>query len=71
MNKIVKVFHRGLPHKDTQCSVIYQLFPLFEVRLARNNHLAIHPSFLLNETYQGVGYKVSMMDYAVSAFMLG
>ena len=50
MNKIVKVLHRGFPHKDTQCSVIYQLFPLFEVRLARSNHLAIHPSFLLNET---------------------
>ena len=50
MNKIVKVFHRGFPHKHTQCSVIYQLFPLFVVHLPRSNHLAIHPSFLLNET---------------------
>ena len=46
MNKIVKVFHRGFPLKDTQCSVIYQSFPLFVVHLARSNHLAIHPSFL-------------------------
>ena len=46
MNKIVTVFHRRFPHKDTQCGVIYQLFPLFVVHLARSNHLAIHPSFL-------------------------